>query len=160
MNHGLTMVCEYKQHLSGQGLVTACLAALMDNVEIPKDTSFLYTDAFGYDGCLAAVVLAANARDPRTIRSCITICQDIENQSYITNLVGTAVFNMAKTKELAVLDFPDLQGIVDTCHLPSLDPRLSLTLDATVYLPGMRVLAVKARHVKRWAMDQTHGEEP
>jgi len=129
---------DHRQHMSGQCLVTACLEALMDNVNVPKGYSFLYTDAFGYDGCFAEAVLQANVRDPGTVRSCITVCHDMESQSYVTNLVGTTVFNMAKSKELDIPDFPDLQKVVDG-HPPSLNSPATLQLEATTYLPGPRV---------------------
>jgi hypothetical protein len=160
VNHGLTVVGEYKMHYSGQGLVSSCLDALMDGVDISKGYSILYTDAFGYDGCLASVVLKANAHDPGTARSCVTICQEVDYQSYITNLIGTSVFNMAKSKDIDVPDFPALQNIVDKCRLlPTVDQRLSLHLDATVYLPGPRVLAMLERHVTRWTSDPVKGDE-
>ena len=124
--------------MSGQCLVTACLDALTDNVEIPKGYAFLYTDAFGYDGCVAEAVLQANVRDPGTVRSCITVCHDMESQSYVTNLVGTTVLSMVKSKE----------------------PASTLQLAATMYLPGPRTLVVLERHVKRWLTDPMKGKEP
>ena len=160
VNHGLTVVGEYKMHYSGQALVSSCLDALMEGVDVPKGYSILYTDAFGYDGCLASVVLKANARDPGTARSCVTICQEQDYQSYVTNLVGTSVFSMGKTRDIDVPDFPDLQHVVETCRQPTLDQRLTLKLDATVYLPGPRVLAVLERHVHRWSSDPIKGEVP
>ena len=160
VNHGLTVVGEYKMHFSGQALITSCLNALMEGVDVPQNYSILYTDAFGYDGCLASVVLKANAQDPGTARSCVTICQEMDYQSYITNLVGTSVFSMGKSKDLNIPDFPDLQLVVDTCRQPAFDQRLSLALEATVYLPAPRVLAVLERHVARWTADLTKGDEP
>ena len=132
----------------------------MAKVDIPKGYALVYTDAFGYDGCLAEAVLQANVRDPGTARSCFTVCHDQDSQSFITNLVSTAVFNMAKSNDLDVPDFPDLQKVVDSCHRSSLDPRLALQLEATVYLPGPRVLVVLERHWKKWMFDPMKGEEP
>ena len=144
------------QYFSGQCLVTACLDALMDNVNIPKDYAFLYTDAFGYDGCCAEAVLQANVRDPGTARSCITVCHDMESWSYVTNQVGTALISMAKSKELHIPGFPDL-----TSH-PNRAPQLEATLqlEATRYLPGPRALVVLDRHVKRWMTNPMKREEP
>lgn len=160
VNHGITVVGEYKQHISGHGLVASVLESLMEHVEIPKGFAIQYTDTFGYDGCLAAVVLKANARDPGTARSCVTICHEQDSQSYITNMIGNAVFNMAKSKELDVADFQDLQVLVDKLREPVSDPRVSVKLEATVYLPAQRVLAVLERHVSRWTPDLLKGEEP
>ena len=137
-NHRLSVADDHRQYMSGQCLVTACLDALTDNVEIPKGYAFLYTDAFGYDGCFAEAVLQANVRDPGTVRSCITVCHDMESQSYVTNLVGTTVLSMVKSKE----------------------PASTLQLAATMYLPGPRTLVVLERHVKRWLTDPMKGKEP
>ena len=160
VNHALTVVAEFKQHVSGQGVIAAVLDTLMDGVDIPRGYSILYADAFGYDGCLSQVVMKANARDPGTPRSCITICQDSENQSYIVNAIGTSVFNMAKSKDIVVDDFPDVQKLVDTSRQTTNDPRVSLTLHATVYLPGPRVLAMLERVVHRWTADPLMREAP
>jgi hypothetical protein len=160
VNHNLTVVAEYKQHQSGQAYIATCLNALMEGVDLPRGYSIVYTDTFGYDGCLAQVVMKANARDPGTPRSCVTICQDQDSQSYIANQIGSDVFNLAKSKELDVPDFPDLQKVVDTCRQPTVDQRLALVLAATVYLPGPRVLAVLDRHMIKWTSDPVKGEEP
>lgn len=146
------------QYVSGQGLVTACLDALMTNVNIPKGYAFLYTDVFGYDGCLAQAVLQSSVQDPGTARSCVTICHDMESQLYITRQVGTAVFTMANAKELDIPGFPDLQKVVDMHTV--VDPRLSMQLEATVYLAEPRVLAVMERHINRWTSDPINGDEP
>jgi hypothetical protein len=153
------MADERRQYISSQFLVTACLDALMYHVNIPKGYVFLYTDVFGHDGCLAEAVLQASVRDPGRARSCITLCHDTDSKSYISNLIGTAVFKMAKSKQLDIPGFPDLQK-VGYCHQPSSDSGATLRLEATVYLPGQRALVVLERHVKQWMLDPRNGGEP
>ena len=159
-NHALGVAAEFKQHVTGEGLIASVMSALMEGVDLPRGYSILYADTFGYDGCLALAVLKANAQDPGVDRSCITICTDMDVLSYVTNKVGTCVFSMAKSKDISVEDFPDLQQLVDTCKQPTADPRASLTLLETLYMPGPRVLAVLERNVSRWASDPVMGEEP
>ena len=159
-NRELACSDDFKQYVSGNGLIAACLDTLMGHVKIPTGYAVLCTDLFGYDGCLAEVVLQANVRDPCTDRSCATICPNTaDSQSYIKDMVGTAVFNMVKSNELDILGFPDWQKeVVDTQR--SMDSWLTLKPQATVYLPGPRVLAVLDRHLRRWTSDPMNGAVP
>ena len=155
-NRELDFAHNSKQYVSGNGLITACLDSLMRHVNIPTGYAVLCTDLFGYDGCLAEVVLQANVRDPCTFRSCATICPNApDSQSYIRGMVDTLVFNMVKSNDLDILGFPDWQQAVDKQR--SMDSQLTLKPQATVYLRP-RVLAVLERHLRRWTFDPMHGE--
>ncbi len=70
-----------------------------------------------------------------------TVCFDPETVAFSTFTLGQKIFNLARRGEYEVDGFPDMQTLDNCKQTLSADPRLTLKLNVTSYLPSSSALS-------------------
>ena len=121
-----------------------------------ENSLLMMVDMHGYDGSPPLAMLSMQTTDlgiPLQL-ACATICHDTDTQLYITAQVCQKVHALATSKALVLPGFPDIAGFVAANRVPLADPRASLQLKVTVFMPGANALIIQDRLLEKWSVDE------
>ncbi|CAK8995879.1 Uncharacterized protein SCF082_LOCUS4551 [Durusdinium trenchii] len=103
-----TKVQEMKQYCGGISFIAKIVEALQISGGAEYPTILL--DMLGFDGWVAKHCLYQCARGKKF--ACATVCHTSSEAAFVSNIIGTQLFSMARSGEYRLAGFPDFQAAV------------------------------------------------